>query len=121
MNDEGGGAQGPFFPSSANTTTGRIIPANFFMTSAAVPLQSQAVSRDAADRLAEEWMAKRLAATDANDFLYAFEASRDYDPSPALEKVEAAVTAVNSADDEVNPPELGILEREIRRLCAALF
>ena len=88
----------------------------FFMTSAAVPLQSQAVSRDAADRLAEEWMAKRLAATDANDFLYAFEASRDYDPSPALEKVEAAVTAVNSADDEVNPPELGILEREIRRV-----
>src|SRR5689334_3354909 len=88
----------------------------FFMTSAAVPLQAQAPSRDAADKLAEEWMAKRLAAADANDFLYAFEASRDYDPSGGLEKIEAAITAVNSADDEVNPPELGILEREIRRV-----
>jgi homoserine O-acetyltransferase/O-succinyltransferase len=88
----------------------------FFMGSAAVPLQSQAVSRDAADRFAEEWMAKRLATTDANDFLYAFEASRDYDPSAGLEKVEAAVTAVNSADDEVNPPELEIFQREIRRV-----
>jgi len=88
----------------------------FFMGSAAVPLQSQAGSRDAADRFAEEWMAKRLATTDANDFLYAFEASRDYDPSAGLEKIEAAVTAINSADDEVNPPELGILEREIRRV-----
>jgi homoserine O-acetyltransferase/O-succinyltransferase len=88
----------------------------FFMTSAALPLQSQAPSRDEADRFAREWMAKRLASTDANDFLYAFEASRDYDPSPALEKIEAALTAVNSVDDEVNPPELGILEREIRRV-----
>src|SRR5439155_26688665 len=88
----------------------------FCMGSAALPLQAQLPTRDAADELAEEWMAKRLAATDANDFLYAFDASRDYDPSADLEKVEAAVTAINSADDEVNPPELGILEREIRRV-----
>jgi homoserine O-acetyltransferase/O-succinyltransferase len=88
----------------------------FFMGSAPLPLQSQAVSRDAADRFAEEWMARRLSATDANDFLYAFEASRDYDPSASLDKVEAAVTAINSADDEVNPPELGILQREIARV-----
>jgi len=88
----------------------------FFMTSAALPLQTQAPSRDAADKLEEEWMARRLAGADANDFLYAFDASRDYDPSPGLEKIEAAVTAVNSADDEVNPPELAILEREIRRV-----
>ncbi len=88
----------------------------FFMSSAALPLQAQAPSRDAADKVAEEWVAKRMAGTDANDFLYAFDASRDYDPSPGLEKIEAAITAVNSADDEVNPPELGILEREIRRV-----
>ncbi|HTO97220.1 MAG TPA: alpha/beta fold hydrolase [Myxococcales bacterium] len=88
----------------------------FFLGSAALPLQAQAPSRDEADKLAREWMAKRLAATDANDFLYAFESSRDYDPSPGLEKIEAAVTAVNSQDDEVNPPELGILEKEIRRV-----
>jgi len=88
----------------------------FFMTSAPLPLQSQAPTREAADKFEEEWMARRLASTDANDFLYAFEASRDYDPSPGLEKIEAALTAVNSADDEVNPPELGILEREIKRV-----
>jgi homoserine O-acetyltransferase len=88
----------------------------FFMGSAPLPLQAQAPSRDAADQFEAEWMARRLASTDANDFLYAFEASRDYDPSAGLEKVEAAVTAVNSADDEVNPPELGILEREIKRV-----
>ena len=88
----------------------------FFMGSAALPLQAQAPSRDDADRLAREWMAKRLSSTDANDFLYAFEASRDYDPSPALERIETALTAINSQDDEVNPAELGILEREIRRV-----
>jgi homoserine O-acetyltransferase len=88
----------------------------FFMGSAALPLQAQVPTREAADKLAEEWMAKRLAATDANDFLYAFDASRDYDPSADLEKVETAVTAINSADDEINPPELGILEREIKRV-----
>jgi homoserine O-acetyltransferase len=88
----------------------------FFMGSAALPLQAQLPTRDAADKFTEEWMAKRLAATDANDFLYAFDASRDYDPSPDLGKIETAVTAINSADDEVNPPELGILEREIKRV-----
>jgi len=88
----------------------------FFMTSAAIPLQAQAPSRDAADAFEQEWIRRRLAVTDANDFLYAFEASRDYDPSAGLEKVEAAVTAINSADDEVNPPELGILEKEITRV-----
>jgi len=88
----------------------------FFMGSAALPLQAQVPTRDAADKLAEEWMAKRLAATDANDFLFAFDASRDYDPSADLERVETALTAINSADDEINPPELRILEREIRRV-----
>src|SRR5882762_2343339 len=88
----------------------------FFMGSAALPLQAQLPTPDAADKFAEEWMAKRLTATDADDFLYAFDASRDYDPWPDLGKVEAAVTAINSADDEVNPPELGILEREIKRV-----
>ena len=53
---------------------------------------------------------------DANDILYALAASHDYDPGPALEKIEAPLLAVNSADDLINPPELGILEREIRRV-----
>jgi homoserine O-acetyltransferase len=53
---------------------------------------------------------------DANDVLYAIEASRDYDPNPSLERIRAPLVAVNTADDYVNPPELGILEREIKRV-----
>ena len=61
----------------------------------------------------------RLAAPfpgDANDVLYALEASHDYDPGPNLEKIRAPLLAINSADDLINPPELGILEREIKRV-----
>ena len=53
---------------------------------------------------------------DANDILYALEASHDYDPGPNLEKIRAPLLAINSADDLINPPELGILEREIKRV-----
>jgi homoserine O-acetyltransferase len=86
------------------------------MTSAPLPWQSQAPSRDAADKFYAEALQKRLAQTDANDMLYAFDASRDYDPSPKLESIAAPLVAVNSADDVINPPELGILEREIQRV-----
>lgn len=78
-------------------------------------LQRQAPTREAADKLLDG----RLAApfkSDANDVLYQWESSRDYDPSPNLEKIEAALLAVNSADDERNPPETGIMERELRRV-----
>jgi len=53
---------------------------------------------------------------DANDLIYAYDASRDYDPAPRLEKIKARVLAINSADDERNPPELGIMDREIKRV-----
>jgi len=53
---------------------------------------------------------------DANDVLYAVEASHDYDPGPNLEKIRAPLLAINSADDLINPPELGILEHEIKRV-----
>ena len=53
---------------------------------------------------------------DTNDVLYALEASHDYDPGPDLEKIRAPLLAINSADDLINPPELGILEREIKRV-----
>jgi len=53
---------------------------------------------------------------DANDVLYAVEASHDYDPGSGLEKIRAPLLAINSADDLINPPELGILEREIKRV-----
>jgi len=55
-------------------------------------------------------------ADDANNVLYALDASRDYDPGPNLEKIRAPLLAINSADDLINPPELGILEREIKRV-----
>lgn len=54
--------------------------------------------------------------SDANDYLYALESSNDYDPGPSLEKIRAPLFAINSADDLINPPELGILEREIKRV-----
>jgi homoserine O-acetyltransferase/O-succinyltransferase len=57
-----------------------------------------------------------LKTDDANDVLYQIEASRDYDPGPNLEKIRASLVAINSADDLINPPELGILEREMRRV-----
>ena len=54
--------------------------------------------------------------SDANDLLYQIDASRDYDPGPSLEKIRAPLYAINTADDFLDPPELGILEREIKRV-----
>jgi homoserine O-acetyltransferase len=69
-----------------------------------------------ADRVLDGYVANYLETGDANDILYALEASRDYDPGPGLEKIKAALLAVNSADDIINPPELQVLEREIARV-----
>ena len=55
-------------------------------------------------------------AGDANDHLYQWDSSRDYNPSAGLEKIQATVLAINSADDERNPPEIGVLDREIKRV-----
>ncbi len=83
-----------------------------------VPLQQykQAPTREAADKLFDNLVKAQLARTDANDMLYQFDASRDYDPAPQLETITAPLIAINSADDQVNPPELGILEKEIKRV-----
>lgn len=69
-----------------------------------------------ADEVIEAYVERGTKTEDANDILYAVAASQDYDPAPALEKIEAPLLAVNSADDLVNPPELGILERDIHRV-----
>ena len=69
-----------------------------------------------ADEVLERYLAERLPKVDANDYLYAFEASHDYDPGPGLEKIKAPLLAINFADDLINPPELGVLEREIKRV-----
>jgi homoserine O-acetyltransferase/O-succinyltransferase len=86
------------------------------MTSSPLQWHRAAPTRDAADRFLEEQMRTRLASADANDFVYAFDASRNYDPSPALERIRVPVLAINSADDLVNPPELGLMERLVTRV-----
>src|SRR6201999_1750702 len=68
-----------------------------------------------ADKLVDQRLAEKFTA-DANDYIYAYDASRDYDPSPGLETIRARVLAINAADDERNPAELGILAREIKRV-----
>jgi homoserine O-acetyltransferase len=68
-----------------------------------------------ADKMVEDRLAHASKA-DANDFIYQWDASHDYDAAPALDKIEATLLAINSADDERNPPETGILERDIKRV-----
>ena len=88
----------------------------FVMGSSAAQLQRAAPTRDSADQYISAWVASRRTTTDANDMLYQFDASRDYDPSPDLERITAPVLAINSADDVINPPELGLMERLIPRV-----
>lgn len=86
------------------------------MGSSPLQWQKEAPDRDSADRFVDEHIARYMQQDDANDFLYQFDASRDYNPQPKLGTIEAPLLAVNSADDQINPPELGILEREIRNV-----
>jgi homoserine O-acetyltransferase len=84
--------------------------------SSTLQMQKAAPTPDTADEYLARQVAQRRKTTDANDLLYAVASSRDYDPSSGLEKIVAPVMYINSADDFVNPPELGIAEREIRRV-----
>ncbi|MGD1209805.1 MAG: alpha/beta fold hydrolase [Candidatus Acidiferrales bacterium] len=84
--------------------------------SAPLQIQKNYPTRDAADQYLEDYRKRNAQTFDANDLLYALDASRNYDPSPQLEKIIAPVIWVNSADDFINPPELGIAEREIKRV-----
>ena len=90
--------------------------------SAPVLMQKSLPTRDSADSyLADVISDPRLAALDANDLLYNVNASRNYDPSPRLESITAPVMWINSADDFINPPELGIAEKESKRLRHGTF
>jgi homoserine O-acetyltransferase len=75
--------------------------------------QSQLPTRDEADAYFEKNIKPRISGYDANDMIYQFESSRDYDPEAGLGTIVAPLLAINSADDQINPPELGIVEREI--------
>ena len=87
-----------------------------FMTSSPLQLQKQYPTRESVDRMVETTFPERAAKQDANDMIYAYEASRFYNPEPNLGKIKAPLLAINSADDQVNPPELGIGEREIKKV-----
>jgi homoserine O-acetyltransferase/O-succinyltransferase len=82
--------------------------------SAPLQMQKNFPTRDAADKYLEDYRKRVTKTLDANDFLYAVSSSRNYDPSQQLEKIKAPVMWVNSADDFINPPELGIAEQQIK-------
>src|SRR5437016_847838 len=88
----------------------------WFMSSNPVLRQKEAPTLARTDEALNKFVDDYVKTGDANDVLYAVDASHDYDPSPNLEKIRAPLLAINSADDLINPPELGILEREIKRL-----
>jgi homoserine acetyltransferase/lysophospholipase L1-like esterase len=88
----------------------------FLMSNNPIERQKEAPTRESADRVLDEYVARIFKTSDANDVLYALESSSDYDPAPALEQIKAPLVAINFEDDLINPPELSILEREIRRV-----
>ena len=88
----------------------------WFMSSNPVLRQKEAPTLAKTDEVLDKFVEQIVKADDANDVLYAVEASHDYDPGPNLEKIRAPLLAINSADDLINPPELGVLEPEIKRV-----
>ncbi len=88
----------------------------FFVGSNPVVRQREMPTVAKSDEVLDAFVARETKALDANDVLYAIEASRDYDPGPGLGTIGAPLLAINSADDLINPPELGILQREIARV-----
>jgi TonB family protein len=88
---------------------------------APLQIQKTAPTREAADKYLADRIAAALKTADANDMLYYFDSSRDYNPEPRLDQIRVPVMAVNSADDFINPPELGIMERDIQRVAKGKY
>lgn len=86
------------------------------MGSSPLRMQKEEPTREKADQYLGERIAQGIKTTDANDMLYYFDASRNYNPEPLLEKIVAPLTAINSADDQINPPELKIIDKDILRV-----
>ncbi len=93
----------------------------WMMGTAPLVQQKQAPTRDAADSVIRAFIDSRITTTDANDFLYQFDASSDYDPSTHLSEIRVPVLHINSEDDEVNPPELRFAEQLDARMPHAKF
>src|SRR5215469_11953832 len=92
-----------------------------FMGSAPMRMQKAEPTREKADAYLEERVSQGMKSTDANDMLYYFDASRNYNPEPQLEKIIAPLTAINSADDQINPPELKIIDKDIVRVAKGKY
>src|SRR4051794_28484422 len=86
------------------------------MSNNPVERQRDAPTREAADRILDDDVGRTMRAMGANNVLYALESWADDDPGPGLGRIKAPLLAVNFADDLINPPELGVLEREIQRV-----
>jgi homoserine O-acetyltransferase len=84
--------------------------------SAPIVMQKSYPTRDDADKYAQDYVANGIKTVDANDLMYQVASSRNYDPSPGLEKIKAPAMWINSADDFINPPELGLAEGFAARL-----
>jgi homoserine O-acetyltransferase len=95
----------------------------FLLMATSVPLQwqKQYPTKEVADRYLAAQVAARTKSTDANDMIYYFRASEDYDPSPHLEKITAPLLAINSADDFVNPPELPMMRELVGKVKRGRF
>ena len=91
------------------------------MGSAPLVMQKAAPSRAAAEAYVDRYVARADAATDANDMIYQLDASRNYDPSAHLDRITVPVMWINSADDYINPPELGIAEKMVGKMPRAKF
>ena len=91
------------------------------MGSSPLQMQEHYPTRDEADAFLQNFLKTHLATTDANDFLYQFNSSRNYDPSAKLDTITVPVMAVNSADDFINPPELNIMPKMIQRVPRGKF
>ena len=87
-----------------------------FMVSSPLQMQKEAPTREKAEAMLDALVQRYKTLLDANDLIYQFDSSRNYDPYPHLGEIKAPLYAVNSADDQVNPPELGILDEAIKRV-----
>lgn len=92
-----------------------------FMVSSPLQWQKSAPTREEAEEMLDKLVDRYLSIMDANDMIYAFEASRFYNPAPHLIKIKAPLFAINSADDQVNPPELGLMEKEIKEVAKGKY
>jgi homoserine O-acetyltransferase len=99
-------------PPALRTVAGML----FLMGNNPVQRQKDAPTLQLADKVFEAAVTNSAARLDANDAMYALRASEDYDPAPRLGEIRAPLLAINFADDLINPPELRILEREIKRV-----